>query len=70
MRKLDAVLDKWLAWKRRTRLRYAGPTDAPAGSVRKLAVLCLRQGLGVPLWHPLDSIRLDHSAAQSTTVTT
>lgn len=35
------------------------PTDAPAGSRAKLAVLAERVRKGLPLWHPLD--RSDYS---------
>jgi hypothetical protein len=35
------------------------PTDAPAGSEEKLAVLARRIELGLPLWHPED--RSDYS---------
>ncbi len=35
------------------------PTDAPAGSSRKLEVLAERVRKGLPLWHPLD--RSDYS---------
>ncbi len=30
------------------------PTDAPAGSKKKLEVLAERVRKGLPLWHPLD----------------
>jgi hypothetical protein len=32
-----------------------GPTDAGPGTVRKVAVLCVRQDGGLPLWHPDDA---------------
>ncbi len=35
------------------------PTEAPAGSDNKLAVLARRVELGLPLWHPED--RSDYS---------
>jgi hypothetical protein len=35
------------------------PTEAPAGSENKLAVLARRVELGLPLWHPED--RSDYS---------
>jgi hypothetical protein len=35
------------------------PTDAPAGSKKKLEVLAERVRKGLPLWHPLD--RTDYS---------
>jgi len=35
------------------------PTDAPAGSPEKIAVLAKRVELGLPLWHPED--RADYS---------
>jgi hypothetical protein len=35
------------------------PTDAPAGSKKKLEVLAERVRKGLPLWHPLD--RSDYS---------
>jgi hypothetical protein len=31
-----------------------GPTDAPAGSRRKLEILAERVQKGMPLWHPED----------------
>jgi len=39
------------------------PTDAPAGSPRKLEVLAERVRKGLPLWHPLD--RSDYSGLSS-----
>jgi hypothetical protein len=35
------------------------PTDAPAGSRRKLEILAERVQRGLPLWHPMD--RSDYS---------
>jgi hypothetical protein len=35
------------------------PTDAPAGSRRKLEILAERAQKGLPLWHPRD--RCDYS---------
>lgn len=35
------------------------PTDAPAGSAEKLAILAKRVEQGQPLWHPED--RFDYS---------
>lgn len=35
------------------------PTDAPAGSDEKLAVLKERIDKGLPLWHPNDRVNYD-----------
>lgn len=35
------------------------PTEAPAGSREKIAILAERVQRGMPLWHPLD--RFDYS---------